>query len=76
MALKLISTELSEETIQVTYTDGPPADNAKHVLIYRQPFDGDVHYSVAWNHLRVVSALADWANEERRRLRDEIESAR
>jgi hypothetical protein len=71
--MKLISTELSAGTIQVTYTDGPSADNAKHLLIYRQPFDGDAHHSIAWNQLRVISMLADWANEERRRLRNEIE---
>jgi hypothetical protein len=71
--MKLLSTELTEATIQVTYTDGQSVDNAKRALIYRQPFDGDTHHSVAWNQLRVISALADWANEERRRLRDEIE---
>jgi hypothetical protein len=71
--MKLLSTEIDAGSIQITYTDGSPVTDAKQVLIYRQPFDGDLYKTVAWNQLRVVSALADWANDERRRLRDEIE---
>ncbi len=71
--MKLISTEIDETTIQITYTDGGPATEATQALIYRQPFDGERSQSIAWNQLRVISNLADWANDERRRLRDEIE---
>ena len=72
--MKLLSTEIDAGSIQITYTDGSPATDAKQMLIYRHPFDGDQYKSLAWNQLRVVSALADWANTEVRRLRNEIES--
>jgi hypothetical protein len=74
MELKLVSTELSEETIQVTYTDGQPEDNAKALLILRTPFDGDLKKSMMWNQMNAMRQLADWASEEFRRLRNEVES--
>lgn len=71
--LKLQSIEFDGASVQITYTDGGPANEANQALIYRQPFDGDPHKSLAWNRLRVMSALAQWADEERRRIRDDIE---
>ena len=43
--MRWISTELSETTIQVTYTDGQPADNAKQALIVRLPRSGSLNTS-------------------------------
>jgi hypothetical protein len=72
--MKLISTELNGEAIQVTYTDGQPEDSAKSLLVYRQPYDGDDHRTIAWNQLRAISNLIEWASKERSRLVNEIES--
>jgi hypothetical protein len=72
--MKLISTEIDASSIQLTYTDGRAVPEAKEYLIVRRPFDGDPHKSLAWNQLRVMSELAKWADEERRRIRDEIET--
>lgn len=71
--MKLLSTEIGENSVELTYADNPELDAASRLLIVRQPFDGDPYKSVAWNQLRVMSALAQWADEERRRIRDEIE---
>jgi hypothetical protein len=73
MELKLISTEMTEATIQVTYTDGQPVDNAKASVVVRLPFDGDLSQSFLWNRVHVMQKVADWAGQEFRRLRDEYE---
>jgi len=70
---KLIATELTEETIQLTYTDGQPMDQSKEYVTFRLNFDGDLTYSVLWNQMRAVEALQTWVNAEYRRLRKEVE---
>ena len=72
MELKLISTELTEETIQVTYTDGQPVDNAKQALTLRGPFGGDLKKSLLWNQMQLMQELVDWSSAEFRRLRNEL----
>lgn len=74
MDLKLISTELNEETIQVTYTDGLPADNSKELLVVRGSFSGDLKKSFLWNQMNLMQELADWSSAEFRRLRNELET--
>jgi len=71
--MKLLSTEIGQDWIQTTYTDGPAADNAKELLVLRQPFDGDVSKSIRWHHMQLMLQLSEWASAEFRRLRDEAE---
>jgi hypothetical protein len=70
---KLIATELTEETIQLTYTDGQIMGQSKEFVTFRLSFDGDLTYSILWNQMRAVEALQTWANAEYRRLRKEVE---
>jgi hypothetical protein len=64
MNLTLISTELTEETIQVTYTDGQPVDNAKQALTLRGSFEGDLKKSILWNQMQLMQQLAEWSSAE------------
>lgn len=68
--LKLISTELTEETTQLTYTDGLPVDNAKEMLTVRLSFDGNSKHSLLWVQMNAMAHVREWADTEYRRLRD------
>jgi hypothetical protein len=71
--VKLLSTEIDEEAVQLTYTDGPGVPEAKQVLIARWPLQDTLQNSVLWHQMSVLFKIAEWASEEGRRIRNELE---
>ncbi len=71
--MKLISTEIDEATIQLTYTGGGPADAAEEMLVFRIPLQGDLNKRVLWHHMQALRYLETFVGEEARRVRNELE---
>lgn len=73
MKLKLISTEIDEATIQLTYTDGSPVQEAKASVIVRLPIENSPKSSLLWHQMNVLFRLSEWAGDEGRDVRNELE---
>ncbi|MCY7271370.1 MAG: hypothetical protein LH485_04860 [Sphingomonas bacterium] len=71
--MKLISTEIDEAMIQLTYTDGDPESAGAQLLVLRAPLQGPLKRPVLWHHLMAVRHIETFVGEEARRLRDELE---
>jgi hypothetical protein len=72
-AMKLISTEIDETTIQLTYTGGGTADEAAEMLVFRVPLQGDLNKRVLWHHMQALRHIETFVGEEARRVRTELE---
>lgn len=60
--LKLQSTEIDEDTVELTYGDAEQLDDASSLLIVRMPFSGTLKRPVMWHQmetLRQAYALID-----------------
>lgn len=71
--MKLISTEIDGSMIQLTYTGGLPENKSDELLVVRLPFEGNLKRSMLWHQMNVANRLAEWAGEESRRIRNELE---
>ena len=73
--MKLLSTQIDETSIQLTYSDSPLVDGAEQLVTVRFPLRGPLQRSVLWHQMTAMFELAEWAGEEARRLRSEAEKA-
>ena len=65
MNLKLLSTEIGENWIELTYADGPELDASAPHLVLRLHRDTDHGKSVAWNRFWALGDLRDMIDELR-----------
>jgi len=72
--MKLLSTEIDAETVQLTYTDGPSATEAKQAVILRLPLNGNLKRSLLRLQADTVEQAFNWLAEEHARLMQELKS--
>ena len=71
--MQLVSTEIAQDWIQLTYTDGRPTTDAGQVLIVRVPHQGPMKRPVMWHQMKALRAAQDLIEAECQRLRSELE---
>ena len=71
--MKLIATEMSETSVQLTYTDGRATPEAKELLIVRMPVEGSLKRSIMWHQFNLIERAIEALTTERSRIRDAME---
>jgi hypothetical protein len=73
--MQLLSTQIDETSVELTYSDNPLVDGAERLVTVRMPIPGPLTHSVMWHQINVLFQLAEWAGAEARRIRNELEKA-
>ena len=73
--MKLLSTEIDEATIQLTYTDGQPDERSKELFVVRLPLAGESNMSLDWHQWDALSRANEMISVEVRRLRAAMQKA-
>jgi len=72
--MKLLSTDIDETTVEMTFADNVQLDDAAKLLIVRMPFEENEMKSVAWHRLRTLSQARDFIGAEMQRLKTAIDA--
>ena len=72
--MKLLSTEIDEDSVELTYADSDPIEGAGTLLIVRMPLDGSETKSLAWHQLRTLTQARDLLANEMQRLKQVIDA--
>jgi len=64
MIVKLISTEIGESGLELTYADNPELDDASSLLIVRMPRDIESDKSLAYTRFWALNDLREFINEQ------------
>jgi len=62
--MKLVSTDIREGSIELTYADNPDLDDAERLLIVRLPREVDQSKSLAWNRYWALTDLQELVTEQ------------
>jgi hypothetical protein len=62
--VKLLSTEIGENWIELTYADNPNTDDASRLLVVRLPRKVDQARSLAWNRHWALTELREFIGEQ------------
>lgn len=69
--MKIFSTEIVNETVQLTYTDdGQEPTETGQMLVVRMPLIGSSNRSLNWHQNNVIERIYAWADKEAERLQE------
>ena len=66
--MKLLSTEIGENSIELVYADNPNADDATQLVVVRMPIEGDELNTLAYARATALQQAFDFLRVEVQRL--------